>query len=135
MPEYLFVYGTLRSSHDNPFARRLRAESRFAGEGETSGALYQVDPRYPGLVLDGSGMVPGEIYELQGQAELLADLDQYEGCGADDPAPHEYTRQLISVWHCDGGELLAWAYIYQWSVADKPRLPDPPAAPASVAQR
>lgn len=92
MPEALFVHGTPRSSYDNPFARRLRAEGRFVGEAETTGALYQVDPRYPGLVLDGSGMVPGELHELANPVELLADLDQYEGCGPTDPAPRTSTR-------------------------------------------
>ena len=47
----LFVYGTLLSRFDNPFVRILAAGADFVVPARLRGRLYQVTPRYPGLVL------------------------------------------------------------------------------------
>jgi gamma-glutamylcyclotransferase (GGCT)/AIG2-like uncharacterized protein YtfP len=41
------------------------------------GTLYDVNGRYPALVLDGEDRVEGEVW--RGPATLLPELDEYEG--------------------------------------------------------
>jgi gamma-glutamylcyclotransferase (GGCT)/AIG2-like uncharacterized protein YtfP len=63
-------------------------------------AIYNLDT-YPGLVLssDAHSIVYGEVYELKPElaARVLAILDDYEGCGASDPIPHEYRVLPVGV--------------------------------------
>jgi gamma-glutamylcyclotransferase (GGCT)/AIG2-like uncharacterized protein YtfP len=75
--ELLFVYGTLRSEFDNPFARRLRAEARLLGRATVVGSIYRV-AEYPGFWPEPAGVVHGEVYELMSPGTLQA-LDEYEG--------------------------------------------------------
>jgi gamma-glutamylcyclotransferase (GGCT)/AIG2-like uncharacterized protein YtfP len=75
--ELLFVYGTLRSEFDNPFALRLRLEARLVGRATVAGSIYRV-AEYPGYWPEPAGEVHGEVYELLGPATLQA-LDEYEG--------------------------------------------------------
>jgi gamma-glutamylcyclotransferase (GGCT)/AIG2-like uncharacterized protein YtfP len=75
--EFLFVYGTLRSEFDNPFARRLRAEARLVGRATVVGSIFRV-AEYPGFWPEPAGEVHGEVYRLSSPATLQA-LDEYEG--------------------------------------------------------
>ena len=85
----LFVYGTLLSGFENPFARILAAETEFLGCGYLRGRLYRVTPRFPGLVLseDPGDVAHGEIYRLGDPDALLALFDDYEGCAPHTPSP------------------------------------------------
>lgn len=98
--DLLFVYGTLRSEFDNPYARRLRAEAEFVGAAEVAGAIFQV-AHYPGYRPEPAGTVRGEVYRLRSPARTLADLDEYEG--------EEYVRVLVQLLQptCE-----AWIYQY-----------------------
>ena len=84
----LFVYGTLRSNFENPYARRLRSAALLLGTATVSGAIFDLG-RYPGYRSDLAGEVTGELYELGEPDSLLAVLDDYEG--------PEYRRILINV--------------------------------------
>lgn len=108
---YLFVYGTLRRAFDNPMAQMLRANSDFEGLATVGGTVYQVNPRYPGLVA-GAGKTPGELYRLKNNT-VLEELDRYENCSPQDPEPHEYRRRNLWVRREDGSEVKAWVYVYQ----------------------
>ena len=110
----LFVYGTLLSKFDNPFARILAAEAEFLGAGYLRGRLYQVTPRYPGLVLseDPGDVVHGEIYRMADPDMLLALFDDYEGCAPHSPKPFEYERVRASAWFDDGQSVGVWTYVY-----------------------
>lgn len=81
------------------------------------GRLYDLG-YYPGLVQAayGTDEVVGELYRLVDVETVLADLDAYEGCGPDDPPPHEYRREAIDVRTDDGRSLRAWAYLYVGSL-------------------
>lgn len=118
---HLFVYGTLRRAVGHPMHARLFAGSRPVGLARTRGALYMANG-YPGLVLDPrEGWVVGEVYHLHDLA-LLAELDAYEGAGADDPEPREYQRVIASVELVGAAPLASWVYAYTWPTAGLERI-------------
>src|SRR5579871_1224698 len=90
-PPYLFVYGTLMQAYDHPMARLLSEQAERLGEGSCCGQLYQIK-HYPGLIAsnDPADRVFGELFRLRDTKSLLAQLDDYEGCGASAPQPTLY---------------------------------------------
>lgn len=98
MPEFVFVYGTLRRA-DPSGMHRLLGRCHAAGEGEVNGVLLP-DTEYPALVHSDAGSVRGELYEID--AALLAVLDAYEGA--------EYKRKRVQVKLLPQGFREAWVY-------------------------
>jgi gamma-glutamylcyclotransferase (GGCT)/AIG2-like uncharacterized protein YtfP len=123
----LFVYGTLMRGFDHPMSRLLSRSADFLGEARCRGRLYRLKhyriKYYPGLVLsdDPADIVFGELYRLRAPEELLRELDAYECCGEGFAQPTEYIRQMLAV-TLDGNTAEAWTYIYNWPVADLPRI-------------
>jgi len=81
---YLFVYGTLMSNHQNSYACKLREGAEFVGNGYTNGFLNLLG-EYPGAVYSKSSKnkIHGEIYNIKlNSKELLAFLDRYEDIDA-----------------------------------------------------
>lgn len=122
MPDlpYLFVYGSLRACAGTPWSIRLAAVSRPVGPGCTRGALFHI-AGYPGMTRcpEADAWVMGDVCLLNDPASSLPYLDAYEGCGPDDPLPHEFERQVVTV-VLDGGQTVeAWAYIYMLDTAGK----------------
>ena len=119
----LFVYGTLMRGYAHPMAQLLSRSADFIGEARCRGRLYLVK-HYPGLVLtdDPADVVFGELYRLRAPIELLREFDMYEACGEGFAAPTEYIRQLLPVISGDGAAVEAWTYIYNWPVANLPRI-------------
>jgi gamma-glutamylcyclotransferase (GGCT)/AIG2-like uncharacterized protein YtfP len=119
----LFVYGTLMRGFDHPMARLLSANADFLGEATCRGRLYLVK-HYPGLVLsdDPADIVSGELYRLRERDALLREFDMYEACGEGFPAPTEYVRNMLPGTLGDGAAGEAWTYLYNWPVADLPRI-------------
>jgi gamma-glutamylcyclotransferase (GGCT)/AIG2-like uncharacterized protein YtfP len=71
----LFVYGTLRTGGG---AAGLLDSCEHLGTGTVRGILYDIDGRFPALVLyETEGTVQGEIWRCP--AALLPSLDRYEG--------------------------------------------------------
>ena len=120
--DLLFVYGTLMRGFDHPMARLLSANADFLGEARCRGRLHLVK-YYPGLVLsdDPAEIVFGELYRLRARDEMLAEFDTYEACGEGFPPPTEYLRQMLQVTR-DDAAVEAWTYVYNWPVADLPRI-------------
>lgn len=125
-PHYLFVYGTLRKAFEHEMHAVLERAARLVGEATVPGALYDLGA-YPGLVVAeaGAARVTGELYALDpGGAQIaLEALDAYEGCGAADPEPHEYRREVLRVRLADGSELAAWTYLLNRSHAGLTPVP------------
>jgi len=95
----VFVYGTLRSGQA---ARSLIENHVVRAEPATiQGHIYAFPLGFPGLV-DGDGVVQGEIMWLTDLAASLALLDAYEG--------EEFQRVLKKV-HRQSGDEWAWCYI------------------------
>lgn len=121
----IFVYGTLREDPDHDMYRVLARSSNFVGDAIVSGQLYDLGT-YPGLVLsrDPGSVVHGEVYEIRPDlaAAVLAILDDYEGCGASDPIPHEYRRELVRSRFPSGEATAAWAYVLNRDPAGLERI-------------
>ncbi|MEM9727660.1 MAG: gamma-glutamylcyclotransferase [Myxococcota bacterium] len=117
----LFVYGTLMTgqrTHDlvSGYLESVEGPARFHG-----GALVKVD-WYPGLILDDSGVVHGEVFDLRDPEQALRVLDPYEdflGYGRDDSL---YRRSVVRVL-TGGASRLAWAYVYTGDTRSLPLIP------------
>jgi gamma-glutamylcyclotransferase (GGCT)/AIG2-like uncharacterized protein YtfP len=70
----LFVYGTLRRGGE---AAGMLRDCEWVGRASVSGYLYDVDGRFPALVLYGEARVNGEVWHCP--PALLLRLDDYEG--------------------------------------------------------
>ena len=106
--DLLFVYGTLRSAFDNPYARLLRSEAEFIGEATVRGSIYRVD-FYPAYKAEPVSKVHGELYRLKNRAAMLAELDDYEG--------EDFERVRVET---SQGE--AWIYRYRGQPASEARI-------------
>jgi gamma-glutamylcyclotransferase (GGCT)/AIG2-like uncharacterized protein YtfP len=111
-PRRLFVYGTLRRDSGHELYHLLARHGHFVDDVRVQGRLFDLGS-YPGLVLEGHNrFVSGELYEITSNwPHVVARLDEYEGCAADDPEPHEYRRELIEVIRPTGAREKAWAYV------------------------
>lgn len=111
---HLFVYGTLRQGSPHPKAAWLAERAAYEGRATLAGRLLHLGA-YPGLLpaTDPTQQVQGDLYFLDGQTDLLEDLDRYEGCHADDPEPHEYCRIVCTASDEDGVRVWCWTYLYQ----------------------
>lgn len=111
VPQYLFVYGTLRRNPTSRINHPLLAGCIYIDGARIGAALYEVD-HYPAAIAAESGFVTGELYRLPNPEQTLAMLDIYEECAAQFPAPHEYTRSQHPVTLPGKLSLSAWAYLY-----------------------
>ncbi len=114
----VFAYGTLmrgERSHDR-VARRLRRTHHPARVPGAS--LVRID-WYPGLVLSSEGVVHGELFELDDISAALDELDPYEDFAGYRGEDSLYRRSLVRT-HTNGGELLAWTYVFVGDVANFP---------------
>ena len=78
MLNLLFVYGTLRSEFDNPWARLLRSQARFLRRATVPGSIFRIR-HYPGFRPQPEGQLRGELYRLKRPETTLKVLDRYEG--------------------------------------------------------
>ncbi|MCG6207954.1 gamma-glutamylcyclotransferase [Rhodopseudomonas sp. HC1] len=122
MLDRLFVYGTLMRGYDHPMARLLSDNADYLGAATMPGRLYQVR-HYPGLIAAtaASDLVFGDVFRLHRPAELLVQLDDYEGCGDGRDQPAQYRREVarVTLAACgegEPGELEAFVYIYNLDV-------------------
>ena len=87
-------------------AWRARSLSR---RGASAGSIYRVD-WYPGLVLEETGDVVGEIYQME--PALLAELDLFEGLPVGEIKGVEYGRVRTEASSADGRKFHAW--VWEW---------------------
>lgn len=122
--EYLFVYGTLLSQSNLPIASFLEQNSKIVSKGSFPGLLYDVGT-YPGAVyIPGSKQkVHGLILQISNAAGILKRLDTYEETGSEFKQPNEFIRILIPVQDINAKEYHCWAYLYNYSVDKKIRIP------------
>lgn len=124
MPEFLFVYGTLRHNVKHPMHQLLAQQARFVAMARYQAVLYQVS-YYPGAVPSNTAtdQVLGELYQLLQPAQLLPLLDNYEECGPGFAQPQEYRRELQQVMLDNGDSLSAWVYIYNRAATALRQIP------------
>lgn len=71
----VFVYGTLRKGQE---ANHKLAGAEYVGDAHVTGILYNIDDKFPALVLYvGAARVDGEIWRCP--IDMLSELDTYEG--------------------------------------------------------
>ena len=118
----LFVYGTLMGDIDSSIARFLRKNSRFLGEYQIRGRLYDLG-QYPGLVVDPdcNDLVTGHLFQLKNVPITLGILDRYEAIFPGEEADCEYRRELVSVFR-EGDTQNTWTYVYNYPLADQPQI-------------
>ena len=93
---HLFAYGTLRAG---AHAARLLDGCDCAGAALVPGTLYDVNGRYPALMLYGNTPVRGEIWRCP--PALLRRLDEHEGV-----AEGLFRRVGVRV-----GDVACWTYV------------------------
>jgi gamma-glutamylcyclotransferase (GGCT)/AIG2-like uncharacterized protein YtfP len=113
MLELLFVYGTLRSEFDNPYARLLREEALPIGPAMARGSLYRLE-NYPGFRPEPASAVRGELYRLMRAEETLQALDEYEG--------PEFERIVIEIETREAGVQQAWIYTLKHAAPEEARI-------------
>mgnify|MGYP001557378971 CR=1 FL=1 len=113
--KYLFVYGTLLS-HNNGYASLLKNNSRFIAEGSLNGLLYDIG-EYPGARYDPAAAerIYGDVLLLNNDADVLTDLDDYEGYGHSQSQPNEFIRVVLPV-HTASGIINCQVYLYNLPV-------------------
>jgi len=116
MSEYLFAYGTLQHGHAPGEIAATVAKLCPVGEGFVAGTLYDLG-EYPGAILDPSPTrnIYGTVFELPEDAELLRQLDAYEGFNPNNPDQSLFVRTMQTVMLMAGGELPCWVYEYNRS--------------------
>jgi gamma-glutamylcyclotransferase (GGCT)/AIG2-like uncharacterized protein YtfP len=115
--QLVFVYGSLMRGLD---LHHLMESGTFSGEGTVLGTLVSLG-RYPGMI-DGSGVVHGELYRFDDLPAALDVLDDVEEFNASDPDGSPYVRITRPVTTSGGAQVDAWLYLYQGSVKDAPRI-------------
>lgn len=124
MPDYLFVYGTLRRSNDGRIHPLLQDQADYIGIASMPGELYEVK-NYPGAIelrTDSPFSIRGEVYQLHDAKRRLQILDEYEECTEHFPTPHEYRRRKKIVTIADHRSLATWVYLYNHSVTGLERI-------------
>lgn len=122
--EFFFIYGTLMSNQVPEISAFLQKYCTVIGPGSFPGKLYHVS-NYPGAVYvpGEKSRVEGTILKLHDPERIFAELDQYEGIGAQYSAPDEYIRTRVSVLNSEGELISCWVYLYNWPVDDLKIIP------------
>src|SRR5947207_1608067 len=120
MPDFLFVYGTLRRLSRHPMARSLGEQARFMGQGSVAGRLYNLG-RYPGMTAAAcaADRVVGDVYQLADE-DTIRELDRYEN--AESPLPSYFERGPAEVRLTDGRLLQAMVYWFRGHVDETQRI-------------
>jgi len=113
MTSFLFTYGSLQPGQAPPEIEPLVARLEIAGRGYVHGTLYDFG-HYPGAVLDeaSSKRIPGTIYRLPPDPDLIRKLDEYEEYSPESPETSQFLRELHLVHWEDGRTLFCWVYIF-----------------------
>lgn len=123
MKEYLFVYGSLRSSGEVPerIAHLVRRFHRV-GQATVQGRLYDFGKHCGGILEADTAMnVHGELVELPDE-EMLRELDRYEEIDLVDPSNSLFARKRTKALLADGSSQDAWIYVYNKPPGDAPLI-------------
>jgi len=99
--DFVFFYGTLMAGFDRRRRAGIDSKLTYRGRGSIRGALFDLGI-YPAAVPAPEGTVWGEVYEMDGEAAVLAALDVIEGYRPDDPDKSLYARAQADVTMADG---------------------------------
>jgi gamma-glutamylcyclotransferase (GGCT)/AIG2-like uncharacterized protein YtfP len=116
MPEYLFVYGTLRQALIENVSAELAALMQslsFIGTGMTYGQLFDLG-EFPGAIVGANfaTRIVGEVYEMPHPQAVFAVLDEYEGFIPGELEASMFARIIENILLPDGRTLPCWLYVY-----------------------
>jgi gamma-glutamylcyclotransferase (GGCT)/AIG2-like uncharacterized protein YtfP len=118
-PEHFFFYGTLQDRSLSETARAVLPHLERVGTGSVEGRLIAIQGEnfiYPALVRDaGTARVRGTYFRMGpefSEADLAA-LDAYEDFDPQQPDSSDYVRESVRLLLDDGGEILAWVYVWR----------------------
>jgi len=120
-PLPFFVYGTLRPGEIN-YRHLLAGRTVSEIPARITGRLYQVrEEDYP-YVLEGDGLVQGEVIEIQPDLynATLRTIDGLEDYWPEDEAASLYLRRPIETFLENGQNLTAWVYL--WNSPERPGI-------------
>jgi gamma-glutamylcyclotransferase (GGCT)/AIG2-like uncharacterized protein YtfP len=111
--QYLFVYGSLLPGRAPAEIAATVDRLRTVGDGFVRGHLYDLG-EYPGVVLDETGeKIPGKIFRLPEEPEVLKRLDEYEEFDAAQPEGSLFVRKECPVTRTSSSKKLnCWVYVY-----------------------
>ena len=109
--DYIFFYGTLMRTF--PLRARVGIDDwlEYVGDGRVPGVLFDLGT-YPGLVVDASSEVCGEVYKILNPVELFTHIDPIEDYRVMAPHEGQYIRQTMNATLDDGREKTVWCYVY-----------------------
>ena len=102
--DLIFVYGTLMKGMSRH--NIINEQCKFVCKGSVKGDLYDMED-YPGLV-QGEGLVHGEVYRMNNPSQVIQYLDIIEGIDREPPL----FKRVIQQVETDNG--LIWAYTYHY---------------------
>ena len=111
MSRYLFSYGTLQPERAPAEIAQIVKQFQLIGSAGIPGVFRDLGD-YPGVIVDeGSGSrIPGIVYLLPDDPDILRQLDAYEEYDPADPERSLFVRRLRSV-ELDNGDVLdCWVY-------------------------
>jgi len=119
MPDYLFVYGTLRKNYDLKLKNQVKDNLQYVGQAKVGAVLYDLG-RYPGAVKSKAGQeVVGDVFLLSDPVKVLRILDKYEGIPEGRVADAEFVRKKGRVRLRSGQQVNAWIYWYNFDPKEK----------------
>ena len=113
MSEFLFTYGTLNPQHAPDEVKSVVTGLIRYGEGSIPGVLFDLG-EYPGAVFDNSSgsEVFGTVFRLPDAANILSELDHYEGFDPGSPSTSLFVRKIRPVVLTTGENIECWVYEY-----------------------
>jgi gamma-glutamylcyclotransferase (GGCT)/AIG2-like uncharacterized protein YtfP len=115
MPEYVFVYGSIKSTFEpDTMFKAIEEMVKIHSLGKFKADLYLIEEGYPAMILNPASdiWVQGEVLEILDPLKLLPILDTYEGFIPGNKFESEYMRVQIEVILPNNKTLTCWSYIY-----------------------
>lgn len=133
MPNFLFVYGTLKRGTEAKMSHFLARYADYYRDGTWQGRLYRLNG-YPGAIPsdDPNDVIHGEVFRLRQPTRALSGLDEYE-----ETASGLFRREVFPITVQEfvaGGDtetqtshhktvvIRAWVYIYNKAIDGKARI-------------
>lgn len=115
--DYLFVYGSLKSTHGGTMSKGLQKNAKYVGEATIKASLFKLS-WFPGVILDTGYIVYGELYDISECPFIFAELDRYEGYNDNFKADSLFIRKVVNCTPFNRQDLVAkdiQAYVYEYN--------------------
>jgi gamma-glutamylcyclotransferase (GGCT)/AIG2-like uncharacterized protein YtfP len=117
----VFLYGPLRPGSSHPYALLLASRCRVLGTAKMKGRLFRRGTGFAAIYEpEGAAEILGEVLELPGAGaeQILDSLDRFEGIGIGQPGAPVFVRERLPVMLLDRAPLECWVWTYSGPVAD-----------------